>query len=223
MTSYGIIVKHNTESKFLLVQRRDSHSYLSFFKYFKIFSKIDQENCFKGMTLQEKEKLLTYDFDTLWADLYTDVNSFHYNVQKNYAAHLFDLFKKSPNAIQRCKESSSSQLEWGFPKGCINYNEEPLFCALREFKEETTIPYENIQILKNQAPLTTHLYNKACIFYPATACDEFKFNYTKTSIRDKFLSNETQDAKWFTIEEIQAFSWVTPKMISFLKNLDSNK
>ena len=122
MTSYGIIVKHPNDLKFLLVQRRDSHSYLSFFKYFKTFSESDQKKCFEGMTSQEKENLLTRDFKTLWYDLYTDVNSFHFNVQRNYAAHLFDLFKKSPSAIKLCKESSSTPLEWGFPKGCINYN-----------------------------------------------------------------------------------------------------
>lgn len=223
MTSYGIIVKHPTQLKFLLVQRRDSHAYLSFFKYFKNYSEEELQKCFEGMTENEKKKLLQYDFNTLWNDLYTDQNSFHFNVYRNYAAYMYHLFKESTISNTMCKDSKSKSLEWGFPKGCINYGEEPLFCALREFKEETTISYEEIQIMKDVNPFTFFLYNKPCIFYSANACNEFKFEYKKSNIREKYLTNETSDAKWFSIEEIEQFSWSDPQMITFLKNLDTNK
>ena len=183
--SYGIICyqlfydqKENTVyPKYLMVQRKDSLSYVEFIR-----GKYDVQNItylmklFSFMTPGERDKLKnTIGFETLWADMWCKANTDKEN-NKNFnrefidATNKFNLLK-SGICIKHTKPGDSScttffnldyllektihefdETEWGFPKGRRNINEDDLSCAIREFREETGINGKNIRMCSDIKP-----------------------------------------------------------------------
>jgi len=165
ITSVGIIVfRNNAENirEYLMIRRKDSIGYVEFMRgKYNIYSKLYLTNIISEMTLEEKQRILTHDFDTLWKQLWgNDINTQYRSEEKN-AHEKFEYLKQGISLNDDeysidslIKESSTSwaETEWGFPKGRHNNQEKDLLCALREFEEETGYSRQSIHIIQNLLP-----------------------------------------------------------------------
>ncbi len=89
--------------------------------------------------------------------------------------------------------------KWDLPKGKIENDETPEICAAREIEEETGV--KNL-ILKHKIGETYHIY------------EENKAMVLKTSHWFYFLSNEQQDIKAQTEEDITDVKWIHTRNIN---------
>lgn len=218
--SYGFIVfrknvLHNTD-EFLMVQRKDSLSYVEFIR-----GKYDVNNItyllslISNMTVIERDRISTQSFLDLWKDMWCkyDDSDKNYNREFHEAKNKFNCLKKGFFIqylhgeivffdIQYCLNKSICKYEdteWGFPKGRRNVNESDLNCALREFREETGLdpkclvsfdlkPFEETFSGSNKKRYK-HIYYIA----------EVK----KEIFVGKPSNREIKDIKWFSYEEAQ--------------------
>jgi ADP-ribose pyrophosphatase YjhB (NUDIX family) len=163
--SMGIIaftVDEYGEYKFLMICRKDTLGFMDFMRgKYSIYNKEYIINLLKEMTIDEKEQLLTVDFDTLWKKLWCNAQlSMQYKMEETTSKEKFvalqsgimtqtetytlaDLITES-NQYDNWKEA-----EWGFPKGRRNHNEKDMDCALREFYEETGYDIESLKNIEN--------------------------------------------------------------------------
>ena len=89
--------------------------------------------------------------------------------------------------------------KWDLPKGKIEKDETPEICAAREIEEETS---DTNLILKHKIGETYHIY------------EENKAMVLKTSHWFYFLSNEQQDIKAQTEEDITDVKWIHTRNIN---------
>lgn len=165
-TSYGIVCikKDRLDLDYLLICRRFSLSYIEFIRgRYKIFDSNILFNLFKHMTIQERNDILTKNFDELWDSLWinnkykkTDPRS-DYTTGKDKFLLLkegiiipFQCIKVSLDYLIRNSYSIYEDPEWDFPKGRRNISENDYECAIREFCEETNFKPSDIKILKEQ-------------------------------------------------------------------------
>ena len=166
ITSVGIIVFRKNEKglrEYLMIRRKDSIGYVEFLRgKYNIYSKIYLMNIISEMTLEEKQRLLDNDFDTLWHQLWGDDINSQYRGEEKISRDKFELLKtgilinnNEYSLESLIKESNTewSETEWGFPKGRHNNQEKDLLCALREFEEETGYSRDTINIVQNILPL----------------------------------------------------------------------
>ena len=172
ITSVGIIVYRNSnnnktntvEPEYLLIRRKDTIGYVEFMRgKYNIHSKMYLLNIISEMTNDEKERLLTETFDSLWNKLWGNDIRNQYRSEEKVSMEKFESLKNGivlnnddysletlineANKIHQWEET-----EWGFPKGRHNNQEKDLSCALREFEEETGISRSNINIIHNIIP-----------------------------------------------------------------------
>jgi len=172
ITSVGIIVYRNSNNdinktvdpEYLLIRRKDTIGYVEFMRgKYNIHSKMYLLNIISEMTNDEKERLLTESFDSLWNKLWGNDIRNQYRSEEKVSREKFESLKNGivlnnddysletlineANKIHQWEET-----EWGFPKGRHNNQEKDLSCALREFEEETGISRSNINIIHNIIP-----------------------------------------------------------------------
>lgn len=165
ITSVGIIVFRNNNlglREYLLIRRKDSIGYVEFMRgKYNIYSKIYLVNLISEMTMEEKQRILTNDFDTLWRNLWGDDINTQYRGEEKNSRDKFESLKYGVNtnengySLESLIQESISQwteTEWGFPKGRHNNQEKDLLCALREFEEETGYSRLSINIIQNLVP-----------------------------------------------------------------------
>ena len=165
ITSVGIIVfRLNTDGKreYLLIRRKDSIGYVEFMRgKYNIYSKLYLSNIIGEMTLEEKERILTNEFDTLWKNLWGDDINTQYRGEEKISREKFESLRygistnDNDYSLESLIHESQSQwveTEWGFPKGRHNNQEKDLLCALREFEEETGYSRLSINIVQNLVP-----------------------------------------------------------------------
>jgi len=156
ITSYGCIFRYaqvGKEPQYLLIRRKDSTSYIEL-----IHGSYRESQLYfmlQDISLEERERLLKYDYQELWEDLHLkpgEGESYEFGlcVFQKIRPHLEELFKQVQPA------DPLNRNLWLFPKGKINWygNDEddwedaspkrgtgtpeaPFDCAIREFEEET--------------------------------------------------------------------------------------
>jgi 8-oxo-dGTP pyrophosphatase MutT (NUDIX family) len=145
-----------------MIRRKDSIGYVEFMRgKYNIYSQTYLMNLISEMTQEEKQRILTNDFDTLWKQLWGDDINTQYRGEEKVSHEKFDSLKQGimmndveyslESLINDC-ETSWTETEWGFPKGRHNNQEKDLLCALREFEEETGYSRMDINILQNVLP-----------------------------------------------------------------------
>jgi ADP-ribose pyrophosphatase YjhB (NUDIX family) len=152
--------------KFLLVQRRHSIGFMDFIRGKYKLDNVDQINSlFQYMHSSEIELMKTKTFDELWREIWNNDEHRINNLKKDYmyASDKFEKLKTGEDVelnldffIQNIKPLYNF-LEWGFPKGRKDKSENPLDCALREFREETNISIDNIKIIEEIEPIQENL------------------------------------------------------------------
>jgi ADP-ribose pyrophosphatase YjhB (NUDIX family) len=164
ITSIGLIVFNNKDNlKYLMIRRKDSLGYVDFMRgKYPLFNKRHLLNIINEMTVNEKNNLLSKEFDILWQELWGDHIGVQYRGEEKTSKEKFNSLKAgitlktiTYNLESLIKESEYQwqEPEWGFPKGRRNYQEKDLTCALREFEEETGCNKNNLKVIYNLIPI----------------------------------------------------------------------
>jgi 8-oxo-dGTP pyrophosphatase MutT (NUDIX family) len=167
ITSVGIIVfrKNLKKIEYLLIRRKNTIGYIEFIRgKYPLNNKEYIKNIIAEMTNEEKEKLLTLEFNELWNDIWGTNIGIQYRVEEISARDKFNFLKKglTINNNFYCLKTIMNEIsilinwneqEWGFPKGRHNFQEKDLCCALREFEEETGYLKTDVKIIQNLIPI----------------------------------------------------------------------
>ena len=169
--SYGIFLyKENKEKKnidIVMVERKDTLAFIEFLrgKYKSIYNVEYIQLLFNRLSIHEKEKLISYEFNELWKMLWIHTDTINRKIQNEYniSEKLFNGLKKG--YYNKDKEFINLQYfidksdtnyscnEWEIPKGRRNKYENNRECAIREFHEETNIDTSFYKLYSNIIPL----------------------------------------------------------------------
>ena len=163
ITSYGIILFRYSENgiQYLMIRRKDSFGYIDFIrgKYLQ-YNLEHLQNIFNEMSISEREKIRTNDFETLWKTMWGGQIS-GYKGEELSSQQKFEALKEGiqigseiiniDSLIDR-SITNWKETEWEFPKGRRNYQEKDLDCALREFEEETGYTRFKLNVIENVVP-----------------------------------------------------------------------
>lgn len=227
ITSYGIIVYRQNEAKnafeFLMIRRKDTFGYIDFMRgKYQLYNVDKIQQLINEMSVEEKNKLQTTPFSSLWQQLCGCSKT-----DESLSLKKFELLTNEENEVKLHTIINNSntnwvESEWEFPKGRRNYHEKDLDCALREFEEETgynradisivenVIPYEEIFIGSNNKSYK-HKYFLALMPNP---------NYGELP---NHQTSEVSKTQWLTLDEclsrIRPYSLEKKSIISSVHNL----
>jgi 8-oxo-dGTP pyrophosphatase MutT (NUDIX family) len=203
LSNISKIEYYKDKIKFLLIQRKHSFSYVEFIR-----GKYDDKNISEVskilnlMTLEEIENIMTLEFGELWEQLWRKTSK-HKAYQKEFelSKEKFEYIKSTYDLYSLIKIDELYETpEWGFPKGRRDKNEKNLDCAMREFKEETSIDSENYTILNRlgiveENVIGTENTNYKLIYYLGLMLKDIE------PIRDN-QNYEIGDIKWLSFDEL---------------------
>jgi len=234
ITSVGLVVFRNNSAgirEYLLIRRKDSIGYVEFMRgKYNIYSKIYLVNIISEMTMEEKQRILNNDFDTLWKNLWgNDINTQYRGEEKN-SRDKFETLKygvttndTSYSLESLIMESTSqwSETEWGFPKGRHNNQEKDLLCALREFEEETGYSRLAVNIIQNLVPFeeifTGSNYKSYKHKYYVAYMDNLKEN--KMSYQDTEVSKMEWKPYAEALQSIRAYNLEKKEVLTRVETL----
>jgi 8-oxo-dGTP pyrophosphatase MutT (NUDIX family) len=154
------------------------------------------------MTTQEKEKILTTDFDALWDDLCVIRDSKFYKYGKIRAKEKFE----NQNIKDLFKDTSSiwDLPSWGFPKGRrYSQKETDIQCATREFIEETNLDREHFRIIFTKPYMEVYTGTNDVrykhIYYIAIVSKDAPLPIIDPL--NQYQCAEIGDIGWFTLED----------------------
>lgn len=206
---------HSVPMEFLLIQRKDSLSFLEFMR--GKYSHTDEEYIsmlMKNMTRGEQQRLLTFSFDELWKDMWGGTSSVKSH-KNNYetSERKYNLMKPHIAEFVEKYPSKWDEPEWGFPKGRRNPYETDIACAIREFQEETGLNRDDFQVIQNTGCLTETFFGSNHVHY----CHKYYFAICQPDIEVKLIANndtmtrEVGGIKWCSLDE--AISKIRPDNI----------
>ena len=152
--------------EYLIIRRKETLGYIDFMRgKYLLQGKDYLINMFKQMTINEKARLKTETFETLWKDIWGEdiCNNNQYKSEKiiskeKYNSLVAGVFSNNINyTLNDLIETSNdyeqwAEPEWGFPKGRRNYQEKDYECAVREFCEETGYSSDLLKNIQNIFP-----------------------------------------------------------------------
>lgn len=229
--SYGIILfnlEENKEPEIVMIERKDSISYIEFLrgKYKSIYSIDYLILLFSRFTEKEKKDIITYDFESLWNNLWIHTDTINKNVRKEYK-NSFEKFNKLKQGFQYKDKlinleyllsnvnTNYKMNEWEIPKGRRLSKESNKACAIREFEEETNILNEKFIIYNNVAPIIEE--------YRGINNIPYKHVYYIAKIKEKVeveinLNNKDQ------YTEVKNIKWVKKsEALNNIRDYDDNK
>ena len=192
--------KYNKLIQFLLVKRRYSFNYIDFIR-----GKYDMYNInmitkiISYMSREEIKMIQENDFDYLWNNLWkqTAYNKKYLN-EMNKSKQKFEYVKKKGYIYI---EHIYNTTEWEIPKGKKKYKEKNIECAIREFKEETSLDsnmYKLIDINPIQDIFTGTNMKKYCNIYYCGIYNDHDID-TKN---DHTIDNEIDMDRWCNLDEL---------------------
>ena len=197
---------------FLLIQRKDSISYVEFIR--GKYNPQDNEyicKLLRNMTQKEQYQILSMTFDELWNSVWGE-NSKLKSHKTNYDSSekkYIQIIGIMPHLI---KENSSrwTEPEWGFPKGRRNPHESDINCAVREFQEETGLKRCEFTVIQNTSPISETFFGSNQVHY----CHKYYIaicNNTidvEMNIDNPHMAREIGAIKWCSLDE--AISKIRP-------------
>jgi len=211
ITSFGVITFRQIDNNFqyLMIRRKDTLGYIDFMRgKYQINNKLYISNIINEMTFDEKSRLLTESFTSLWSSLWGNDIGIQYRGEEKHSQDKFESLKTgittsnsryTLNSLILESETSWSEPEWGFPKGRRNYQEKELICALREFEEETGYQRTSIKIIQNLLPFEEMFTGSNYKSY------KHKYYLAKMDVNEKpiscFQESEVSDIRWVSYEE----------------------
>jgi len=195
--------------KFLMIQRKDTMGYIDFVRgKYPEDEKGKREMinvCLNEMTKQEKQKLLSLSFDTIWKQLWIKPNSIAFRNEYDTAKKKFQQLD-----IEQLVENSDNLYafsEWGLAKGRREMKESNIACAEREFFEETGYDKKTYEFIKNYPIIKEE--------FVGTNGVQYRHIYYLVKMKDNkgyvpvpyvddnnmIQKGEVQNIGWFTLEE----------------------
>jgi len=169
-----------------------------------------------GMTCEERSRLTSLPFDTLWENLWFSQITRQFRNEYESAKRTFeklrdtgDVYGKLLTSFMESAATQWTEPEWGFPKGRRMPHEPEQACAIREFAEETGIPKEALQ-LQPFAPLDevytgTNGIPYRQVYFIAECAPHTEATHQPNN---KVMSREVGNIGWFCYEE--AFALIRP-------------
>ena len=213
ITSIGIIVFNNDNPniEYLMIRRKDSLGYVDFMRgKYPLFNKRYLLNILNEMTNEERDKLLTNDFDILWKDLWGEYIGVQYRGEEKTSSEKFNALKLGitlsndeynlKSLIDLCS-NNWNEPEWGFAKGRRNYQERDLTCALREFEEETGCSKNSLKLIQNVVPIEE--------LFTGSNYKSYKHKYYIAYMQkdsnnfQNFQKSEVSKVNWFSYTDCQ--------------------
>lgn len=239
-TSYGIILfrlNHEKIPELLMIRRKDTFGYIDFIRgKYSVTNRFQIQKCIDEMTLEEKQRILTLPFSTLWFDLWSRPISNTYKSEESVSSKKFEIIRSvgvvSSNATGNDTTTSLVDMvhnshtawahqEWEFPKGRRNFRENDIDCALREFEEETGIERKSIGVVENIVPYKEYFIGSNFKSYK----HKFYIAFSKSYEHDltKYQRSEVSGLEWKTIpqciESIRPYSLEKIRIVENVCNL----
>jgi 8-oxo-dGTP pyrophosphatase MutT (NUDIX family) len=221
--SFGIICYkiENNEIKYLMIQRKDSLSFMEFVRGKYEITNIEYiKKLLLNMTIGERDMILNNSFENIWNYIWyqTDNNSNKNNKEYMNSKFKFSLLNENnflKNYITSIKSVFFSQ-EWGFPKGRRKIKENDIDCAVREFYEETRIKEDDISIITEINPFEEMFFGTNGIMY--------KHLYYISKLKNNDILIEIDNNCLEQIREIRAISWFNyNEVISHIKSYNTER
>ena len=164
ITSMGVIAFRPSPRgiEYLMIRRKDTLGYVDFMRgKYSLHNREYLRNIIDEMTVEEKQRILTMEFDELWRGLWGDNMGIQYRSEERSSREKFEALKAGVSIVRcaysleslvQASETSWEETEWGFPKGRRNYQERDMAAALREFEEETGYSRSQLRIVQNLMP-----------------------------------------------------------------------
>ena len=195
----------SSQIQFLLIQRRDSLSFVEFIRGKYLTSDTEYLiRLFKGMTKKEHAKIKEANFDELWKSLWGDSHTTHKNDFEASKKRFEQIVGSGQlNEILLKGATEWTEPEWGFPKGRRNPHESDISCATREFFEETNLRKNQYSLINNIGPVIETFFGSNhvhyCHKYYLAICDQYvnvKFNKNNSH-----MMREIGDIRWCTLND----------------------
>lgn len=211
--SFGIICYKVDDMKninFLMIQRKDSLSFMEFIRGKYDTSDISYlKKLISSMTQNEKSLLMKRQFDDIWNYAWYQNNSSNIKHTTEYidSKTKFDFLNGNNllnNLVLNTCFLSEHEQEWGFPKGRRKLKECDLDCALREFCEETRLSMDDIEIVEDIAPFEEIFFGTNDVLYKHKYyISKLKNNKMSVGVDKNCLEQmrEVRALKWFDYEE----------------------
>jgi len=197
------------KTKFLMIQRKDTMGYTDFVRGKYPDDKLGIESVLpiflNEMTHQEKNNLLTKNFNEIWKSLWVNHDSKCFKNEYDYAYKKFQRLN-IPDLIKRSDSSFGFQ-EFGFPKGRRNMKETNIACAEREFFEETGYDKSCYDFIKNYSTIHeeftgTNNVRYRHIYYLVKIKDDVP--PPRVDYKNKIQTGEVQNIGWLEYDECMA-------------------
>jgi len=204
--SFGIICYkiENNEIKYLMIQRKDSLSFMEFKRGKYEINNIEYiKKLLSNMTISERNMLLNNKFEDIWNYVWhqTDINNNKNNKEYINSKIKFSILNDT-NFLRNYITSINSiynEQEWGFPKGRRKMRETDIDCAIREFYEETRIKSEDLEIIVNIIPFEEIFFGTNGIMY--------KHLYYIAKLINNNVNIKIDNSCLEQIREIRAIKW----------------
>jgi 8-oxo-dGTP pyrophosphatase MutT (NUDIX family) len=203
--SKSSIININNSIQFLLIQRKDSLSFVEFIR--GKYNPYDEEylcRLLRGMTQNEQNYILSKTFNELWQCVWGE-SSIIKSHKSDYESSekKFIVIKDKLNELIADNKSNWIEPEWGFPKGRRNPHESDINCAIREFQEETGLSRQDFTIIQNTYPITETFFGSNQVHY----CHKYYIAICNKSIEVEMnmnnlhMTREIGDIKWCSLDE----------------------
>jgi 8-oxo-dGTP pyrophosphatase MutT (NUDIX family) len=204
----------NTDKiEFLLIQRKDTLGYIEFMRgKYNLTNTEYIQSLFNQMTVNELERIISIDFETLWNSLWDYQVLKQYKQEYDNALEKYELLKLGGNDenpfpklseyIEKARREWTTP-EWGFPKGRRSLRESEITCALREFTEETGLDESQCVIIKNLLPIEENFLGGNRIQYRHRYYLAYCRQNTQVKIdsTNKVMNREISDIKWLSFND----------------------
>lgn len=196
--------------QFLLIQRRDSIGFVELMRgKYKLSETEYILSLLKGMTAEERGRILTTPFEQLWEALWgKPVQGGHaYRHEKEQARQKLESLRPSLAELIARAGPAWATPEWGFPKGRRDLHESEYACAMREFWEETNLREADVLPVRGLEPLTEKFTGSNHIQY----CHKYYLAYVPNSVGpadyeaaarvNEHIRREVGALRWCSAEE----------------------
>ena len=210
ITSIGIIAFRPSSRgiEYLMIRRKDTLGYVDFMRgKYSLYNKGYLQNIIDEMTVSEKQRILTENFDILWKELWGDNVGIQYRSEERTSRDKLNALKfgvitgsseYSLASLIANSQTNWTETEWGFPKGRRNYQEKDIAAALREFEEETGYSKSSLRMIQNLIPFEEIFTGSNYKSYKHRYFVAFLCTPTET---EGFQTTEVSKLEWKTIDE----------------------
>jgi len=220
ITSYGVIAfrkpKNEGDIQYLMICRKDTLGYIDFMRgKYSINNKEYIMNMMKQMTNNEKQQLLSKDFEELWKDIWgSGFYNNRYKLEESISNDKFnaliagvtvenDSYSLKSIIDESQKYGQWTEPEWGFPKGRRNTNETDYECAIREFSEETGFSKNIIKPVHNVIPFE-EIFTGSNYFSYKHKYFLVNIEYNNTLNIQNYQRSEVSKMNWSSIDDCLA-------------------